>query len=36
MTGGGDVTWDEIKLKNKTNYSFEVSYNIHSWQAIGF
>ena len=36
MTGGGYVAWDELRLKNKTNYSFEVSKNIHSWLAIGF
>lgn len=36
MTGGGYVSWDELRLKNKTNYSFEVSKNIHSWLAIGF
>ena len=36
MTGGGYVAWDEVRLKNKTNYSFEVSHNIHSWLAFGF
>ena len=36
MTGGGTVSWDEIKLRDKTQSSFEVSYDIHSWIAIGY
>lgn len=36
FTGGGDVTWDEVKISNKTATSFTLAYNVHSYIAIGY
>lgn len=36
FSGGGTVNWDEIRISNKMANSFVLSFNVHSYIAIGY